>query len=255
MKAGPHPGLLRRGSPALFHDDVQYRVLSACVGVSLALHVAVLSTFPGLRPSVSVGYSKPLTATFVSSLVQPEAPAAVPKPLSRSRREANFEAQPPILATSGPAVPDVPQPPEPIPLHAPVHQTAGAAPPVTDTSGATEAPAALGQSAEKYLAEAADTGLLEKYRLALIDAAKRYKRYPSRAIEKGWQGRVEIRLVVGSDGTIKNAVIRRSSSYQILDDQALDMVKKSTRAEPIPSALRGREFTLDIPVIFELQAG
>jgi protein TonB len=105
------------------------------------------------------------------------------------------------------------------------------------------------------LAEAADAGLLEKYRLALIDAAKRYKRYPIRAVEKGWKGRVEIRLVVGSDGTIKSTLIRRSSTYQILDDQALDMVKKSTRAEPIPSALRGREFTLDIPVIFELQAG
>ena len=61
--------------------------------------------------------------------------------------------------------------------------------------------------------------------------------------------------MVGSDGTIKNTLIKRSSTYQILDDQALDMVKKSTRAEPIPSALRGREFTLDIPVIFELQAG
>jgi len=61
--------------------------------------------------------------------------------------------------------------------------------------------------------------------------------------------------VAGSDGTIKSAIIKRSSSYQILDDQALDMVKKSARAEPIPSALRGREFTLDIPVIFELQAG
>jgi len=255
MKAETRPGLLHHGTPALFHEGVQYRVLSACVGVSLALHVAALFAFPGLRPSVSAGGAKPLTATFSSTLARPEALTAAPKPLSRSRREVNFEAQPQILATSGPAVPDVPQPAEPISLYAPVQQTAGTAPPATDTSGGRETPATLGRSTEKYLAEAADTGLLEKYRLALIDAAKRYKRYPSRAIETGWQGRVEIRLVAGSDGTIKSAIIKRSSSYQILDDQALDMVKKSARAEPIPSALRGREFTLDIPVIFELQAG
>ena len=255
MKAETRPGLLRHGTPALFHEDVQRRLLSSCVGISIALHVAVLFAFPGLRPNVSAGSSRPLTATFASTLVQPEAQVAAPRPLSRSRREVNLDMPQPVLAASEPAVADVQRPAEPATLPAPIPQTAGPAPPVTDTSGAPEAFAALDQSAEKYLAQAADAGLLEKYRLALIDVAKRYKRYPIRAMEKGWQGRVEIRLVVGSDGTIKSALIKRSSTYQILDDQALDMVKKSTRAEPIPSALRGREFTLDIPVIFELQAG
>jgi protein TonB len=167
----------------------------------------------------------------------------------------NLETPEPVLATSEPAAPDVTQPAEPISSPAPIPQTAGAASPASNASRAPEALATSGQSTDEYSAEAADAGLLERYRLALIDTAKRYKRYPSRAMEKGWQGRVEIRLVVGSDGTIRNTVIKRSSSYQILDDQALDMVKKSARAEPIPSALRGREFTLDIPVIFELQAG
>jgi protein TonB len=109
--------------------------------------------------------------------------------------------------------------------------------------------------AETAAAAGFDPSLLEKYRLALIDAARRYKRYPIFALERGWQGRVEVRLVVGSNGDIRSALVKRSSSYQILDDQALDMVKRGTGREPIPSALRGREFTLDIPVIFELQAG
>ena len=251
MMAEKRPGMSHSGTPALFQEDVQHRVLSACVGVSIALHVAVLFAFPGLRPSVSAGSSEPLTATFASTLVLPEAQVAVPKLLSRSRREANLDTPQPVLATSEPA-PDVAQRAE-VPV--PVPDTAGAAPPVTDASGAPDAPATLGSFPEKYLAESADAGLLEKYRLALIDAAKRYKRYPTRAVEKGWRGRVEIRLVVGPNGTIKSTLVKRSSTYQILDDQALDMVKKSTTAEPIPSALRGREFTLDIPVIFELQAG
>ena len=248
-------GFSHHGRSAPFHEDMQHRVLSACVGVSIALHVAVLFAFPSFQPNVNAGSSKPLTATFASTLVQPEARVAGPKLLSRSRREVNLETPEPVLATSEPAAPDVTQPAEPILSPAPIPQTAGAAPPASNASRAPEALATSGQSTEKYLAEAADATLLEKYRLALIDAAKRYKRYPIRAMEKGWQGRVEIRLAVGSNGTIKNTFIKRSSSYQILDDQALDMVKKSTRAEPIPSALRGREFTLDIPVIFELQAG
>jgi len=254
MKAETRPGMLHHGTPALFQEDVQRRALSACVGVSIALHVAVLFAFPDLRTSASAGSSKPLTATFASTLVQPEAQVAVPKLLSRSRREVNLDTPQLILAMSEPA-PDVAQRAEPTSLSAPVPDTAGAAPTVTDTSGAPEALATSGQSTEKYLAEAADAGLLEKYRLALIDAAKRYKRYPVHAVERGWQGRVEVRLVIGPNGTIKSALIRRSSNYQILDDQALDMVKKGTGREPIPSALRGREFTLDIPVIFALQAG
>jgi len=245
------PGSSHHGTSALFQEDVQHRVLSACVGVSIALHVAVLFALPGLRPSGNASGSKVLTATFASRMVQSEAQVAVPKPHSQPQREANFDTPQPVLTTSEPA-PVVAQRAE---LPAPAADNTGAAPTVADTSGAPDAPATLGSFPEKYLAESADAGLLEKYRLALIDAAKRYKRYPIRAVEKGWKGRVEIRLVVGPNATIKSTQIKRSSTYQILDDQALDMVKKSTRAEPIPSALRGREFTLDIPVIFELQAG
>lgn len=254
MKTETRPEMSHHGTPLMFYEDVQRRVLSACVGVSIALHVAVLFAFPGLRPNVSAGGFKALTATFASTLVQPEAQVTAPKPLSRSRREVNLDTPQPIPATSETAA-DAAQAAEPIPSPAPIPHIAGAAPPVIDASGAPEAIATLRQSTEKYLAETADAGLLEKYRLALIDAAKRYKRYPIRAIERDWQGRVEIRLVVGPNGKIKSALVKRSSNYQILDDQALDMVKKGSGREPIPSALHGREFTLDIPVIFELQAG
>src|SRR5258707_1365702 len=111
------------------------------------------------------------------------------------------------------------------------------------------------EGAAKPLIEGFDTGLLDAYRLALIDAAKRYKRYPGQAMERGWQGRVEIRVVIGGDGMISRAHVKTSSNYQILDDQALDMVKRGKSLTQIPPALRGREFTVDIPVIFELQTG
>jgi protein TonB len=110
-------------------------------------------------------------------------------------------------------------------------------------------------TAVKSSTDAADPGLLERYRLALIDAAKRYRRYPVQAMERGWQGRVEIRMVIGANGTIRDALIKTSSNYQILDDQALDMVKRGKPLTPIPAALHGREFTVDVPVIFELQTG
>jgi protein TonB len=120
----------------------------------------------------------------------------------------------------------------------------------------TPAPAAAPPGAGATRAGSdADAGTLEQYRLALIVAARRYKRYPAQAMDNGWQGRVEVRLVVGANGMIQNSLVKVSSGHEILDNQALDMVKKAKPLAPIPPALRGREFTVDIPVIFDLQAG
>ena len=85
-------------------------------------------------------------------------------------------------------------------------------------------------------------------------SAKRYKRYPAQAMDKGWQGRVVVRLVIGANGRIRSNQIETSSGYEILDRQALDMVRKGKPLTRIPAALRGREFSVDIPVIFDLQA-
>jgi TonB family protein len=49
--------------------------------------------------------------------------------------------------------------------------------------------------------------------------------------------------------------VKSSSGYEILDNVAVDMIKKAKPLTPIPAALRGKEFTVDIPVIFDLQTG
>ena len=98
----------------------------------------------------------------------------------------------------------------------------------------------------------ADAGTREQYRLALIVAARRYKRYPAIAMEKGWQGRVEVHLVIGANGILVDASIKSGSGHEILDNQALDMLKKGKTTVPIPVSLRGREFSIDVPVIFNL---
>ena len=54
---------------------------------------------------------------------------------------------------------------------------------------------------------------------------------------------------------VRRIASRTSSNHQILDDQALDMVKRGELLTPLPAASQGREFTVDIPVIFELQTG
>ena len=101
-------------------------------------------------------------------------------------------------------------------------------------------------------APAADAGTIAQYRLAIISLAKGFNRYPRIAVENNWRGRVEVHLSVGADGTIASLGLRSGSGHEILDRQALDMIGQAARQVALPAALRGREFVIDIPVIFSL---
>jgi protein TonB len=238
----------RNSANARLREDAQLRALYVCFGVSLALHGLAMFALPGWRPEIRLDEARALTALFASrsepaiaaSESVPSKPrervAELPVPVQKSLEPALVAEEPKAAETAAVPAPSAPAAPPSVASSAPEHI-------------ATELPA-------KAPPETVDMNLLEAYRLALIDAARRYKRYPAQAMERGWEGRVEIRVVVGANGKIKNALVKRSSRYQILDDQALDMVKRAfdalTQDKPAP---RGREFTVDVPVIFELQTG
>jgi protein TonB len=98
-----------------------------------------------------------------------------------------------------------------------------------------------------------DTGTLDTYRLELMRMATKYKRYPRAAMDNNWEGRVVVRMVIGANGTISSISVATSTGHELLDKQALDMIQKAKGGVLIPPALRGREFTLEIPVIYSLK--
>jgi len=99
-----------------------------------------------------------------------------------------------------------------------------------------------------------DFGSPAQYRLALIGAARHDKPYPLNALDRGWQGKVAVRLVIGADGELAGTQVTSSSGYAVLDWQAVETLKRAQRVTPIPPALRNREFVVEIPVLFELIA-
>jgi protein TonB len=133
--------------------------------------------------------------------------------------------------------------PSPAPVAAPVQ-----ARPAPQASAAIPATDAASKSGNE-----ADAGTLDQYRLDLIVATRRYKRYPPIALEKGWQGRVDVHMVIGANGMLTSASIKTGSGHEVLDNQALDMLKKGMTSVPIPASLRGREISIDVPVKFELE--
>lgn len=251
----------------------QDRALLWCVLASIVVHVLVL--FGMSRQEAPAPPSKALlvlTARLAPLAAAPQAPQRAAEP-ERAPPKAPEPVQAPRptpvkpIATPAPstqkaapsepakaAAPETsapsPSPPaaaEPAPQSAPQPSA-----PVTARPAPQAAPGAPGAEASAKPGSEADTGTLEQYRLALIVATRRYKRYPAIAMEKGWQGRVEVRMLIGANGMVINASIKTSSGHEVLDNQALDMLKKGKTTVPIPVALRGREFSIDVPVIFNL---
>jgi len=49
-----------------------------------------------------------------------------------------------------------------------------------------------------------------------------------------------------------NAAILQSSGFEVLDNEALEMVQQAAPLPPPPEALRGRELTVMVPIVFRL---
>jgi len=233
-------------SASLFQPQSQQRALLACVGASIALHAGVLIAFPELRsrpassPIVLTATLTPAPAHEATPAPEKQARAEPPRPRPKPRPVARPEPRPEIARPAPAPEPEPAREASP-PPEAPAPQIAAAAP---------SAPASAEPSAPAVVWDGAT---LQQYRTGLIAFAKQYKRYPVQAMERGWEGRVEIRITVLPTGAIESARVKTPSGYRILDDQALDMVKRALARSPVPPALVGRQFSIDIPVIFELQ--
>lgn len=244
--------------------EASNRAFGIAVLVSIVAHAALLVAFPGFRESKK---SSIVPGPITARLVSPSSAVAPPAPKPEEAR------QPKVEETPAPPAPIAKPVPAPVAKPSPVAKAAQAAPaapaaapsaapskPASEpVAAAPAAPAATGPVARvdpqptAPAPSADEAGTLAQYRLAIITAARRYKRYPRVAMDNNWEGRVEIRMVIGANGMIASLSIKTSAGHEVLDQQALDMIKKAKPLTPIPAALRGREFAVDVPVIFSLK--
>jgi protein TonB len=231
---------------------------------SIALHAALAAGLPDFWTYSARPATAPLNAWLepgARAAVVAELPAAAPSP-------AGEEASPPKRATP-PRRPPAAAAPTPAPVATPERAELAPAPAAAPaTVAAADAPAAGTKSgAQPVLAlgtptlapragdDALEAGSLAQYRIALIGAAKRLKHYPAQAIDRGLEGRVDVRLVIGADGAPLAVLVKRSSGHEVLDRQAVDTLRLASAATPIPPALRNREIAVEIPLVFELKSG
>ncbi len=102
--------------------------------------------------------------------------------------------------------------------------------------------AALGETADALRAYLAGVR-------ARIEAAKRYPRWARR---RGIQGEVDLRFRLGPDGRLLGAEVKRSSGAKVLDQAAVEAVRRAAPFPPAPPGVVRSSVWLEVRLAFVL---
>lgn len=239
------------------------RLFAWAMAGSIALHLALLFALPLLQdaqrarpvsPPLNARLAKPKPSVPAPPKIEPPLQAAArprPAPVAKAVPQPAPVPAPPALVSTPPArilsVEPAKQAAEP----ASVVPAAPAAPvvPAAPVARAEPAPAVQPGAA----AGGPDPGTVARYRLELMDLARRYKKYPRIAQDNNWEGRVALRIVIGETGAMSSLTVKKSAGHAVLDDEAQAMIRTASSRAAIPPALRGKAFALEIPVDFFLK--
>jgi protein TonB len=242
-------------SPPTYRQDRINRIFAAALLLSLGLHVAVLAGLP--KPSEP----DPQPQQLVVELLQPPAPPPPapepeppappkppeppkPKPLPK-KPQPRPEPPPEPLPPPPTETPPAPEPPPPPPTVISAPPEPAVVPEVVVPPPPPEPPPKPKGPSDQELKAAYSSQLSREF--------AKYKQYPRIAQMRGWQGVARVELQIDASGGIQSLGISTSSGYEALDKQALEMVRKATPLPQPPEALRGREFTIIVPVAFRLE--
>lgn len=92
-----------------------------------------------------------------------------------------------------------------------------------------------------------------QYRLNLAREARQNKRYPIVARQRGWEGIVVVLVTMAAKGAAPYVSLGQSSGFELLDQEALELVSKAVQTAEVPGSLRNRQFSLSLPIHYRLE--
>lgn len=247
---------------AIYSNHFKHNGLAWMLILSVMLHAALLSAMPPFRfdapakvPPLTVELQQPEPPPPPAEAVpppqprKPEPPKPEPKPAPRPTPRKPAEEPPPAMT------------PEPAPAEVRREETPPASPPpvITAAPNVEEQPAftAPPPPPEPPKPIGPTDADIENARKAYGNSWSReiakYKRYPRVAQMRGWEGSVRLLLQIDGDGKIVSVALAEASDREVFNTEALEMVKRIVQPPPIPETLRGRSFSVLVPVVFKLQ--
>lgn len=213
-----------------FHID-----LPKAIGVSIAIHITMMVGLPEFNRPLLI--PEVMNVTILSSPIQQpiekiEKPESIkPEPLKKVKPIQKIQKKiTPIIDKNATTVA------EPMPKEV-----------------ATPLPTEVISKISNVVPQEQVTQYIESYSSLLANAIAKYKQYPKIAQMRGWQGTVIADLEIDTKGTVISIKIKKSSTYEVLDNEALEMIKKASPFPAPPESLRGKNFNVLVPISFKLE--
>lgn len=197
-----------------------------------------------LLPHLSMAAGKPMALSRPSDALKERGskPKAAPPELSLAPTQRSPRVDPanPVVPVSGSILPVTPP-------------SAAEGSAVPSSSHSAEQSSGSGGEASIEGAEAIGA-LRSSYAQVVAARLERAKRFPQRALQRGIEGEVVLRLKISSDGQPEISRIDDSSGYEILDGEVLRMVDRASPfPEPPPGLVAANRLEYIIPVSFRLR--
>jgi protein TonB len=246
----PSP-LIELPFPTVGRSRVAWAVLA-----SIFVHGLALGWLPGM-PQADSFLREPLQVLLPAPPTEPAAAmplaqAPIPEPPQQESRAAVRPAPPATLRQPPVPLDKTLDTTEVVPDWLAQHDRPPPDSAAAPAPGPAQPIAAQAEPAPRPMA--ADPTALASYGRTIAGAVAAYRRYPRLAQLRQWQGTTVLQLELAPDGQLAAVRVLSSSGYEILDRQALEMVRAAAPLPPPPAGLSGRALAVDVPVVFRLES-
>lgn len=221
------------------------RLLIRAILASVLGHVFMLVSVVSLWPGYPAVQGVPVRAV-VRGPVASLAPVAESSPAPAGSAVMSGNGDRPAVtrqSSSRHLRPSAPTPVAAPPLANVAHVSSRA--PVSPVPTVATVPTTRGEATEGLDAES-----VRQYRFSLALAARRFK--PGTDANGGRIGRgtVEVAVLGHRGAALPQVVLHHSSGIALLDDEAVDMMKRAAGVAALPDGMRGRDFRIVMPLLF-----
>lgn len=244
--------------------DSDFRVISFALLISIVMHFSFMRALPWLETVKAI---PPLDIIAeLQILAPPQPPSVASKPVEQpsepeitkvnNQPKQIFKTQALPVLTSKQAEPTSTYTAPEVPQLTKMSNEPSAPVEPEPTSAQSESVAVASENTSTTFSSTStwdDSDVWDEYGSNLQRLCERNKRYPEIARRRGWQGLVKVMARFSTEGKVLGIMIQTSSGQNTLDEQALEMVRKSINELPLPSKFKGREFKITIPVDFKLE--
>lgn len=241
----------------------RYRAWLLFLLLALGVHALLLASLPywssdpGARgPGVSVELAPIQPSATAEEATHPattgsasqNAPPASPPPTPPSAQTVTPETPTPTRPKSSTASPRLARPAAPIaetsPPASPSPTAESREPPATQNRTGSD----TAQTSSAAPADAADWQ--GDYSRALRAALAQRHQYPRRAARFGLTGTAQVTFTIQRDGRFTDIGITASTGSALLDQAALDTVRRLGRFRPLPDGYSAEGWTLSVPLVY-----